>query len=446
MAETYDLVLAGATVVNHDGAAVRDVGIRDGKIAAIGNIGPGSARETWPCVGLHILPGVIDTQVHFREPGMTHKEDLESGSRSAVMGGVTAVFEMPNTDPLTIDDAAFADKIGRAIGRMHCDFAFFIGGTADNSAQVAEYEQLPGCAGIKVFMGSSTGKLLIPDDAGLRAILENIRRRASFHAEDEPRLNERKGERIEGDPRSHPVWRDPVAALLATTRLVALARETGKRVHVLHVSTAEEIDFLAAHKDVATVEVTPHHLTLVAPECYERLGTRAQMNPPVRDARHRDAIWRGINDGTVDILGSDHAPHTLEEKAKTYPASPSGMTGVQTLVPIMLDHVNAGRLTLERFVDLSSHGPSRIFGIANKGRIAVGYDADFTVIDLKRRETITNKWVASKAGWTPYDGITVTGWPVGTILRGKIVMRDNQLLAKGQGQPVRFLEALPKGT
>lgn len=446
MPETFDLVLAGATVVNHDGAVVRDIGVRDGKIAALGTGLSGAAREVWQCAGLHVLPGVIDTQVHFREPGMTHKEDLESGSRSAVMGGVTAVFEMPNTDPLTIDDAAFADKIGRAIGRMHCDFAFFIGGTADNSDQVAEFEQLPGCAGIKVFMGSSTGKLLIPDDAGLRAILQNISRRASFHAEDEPRLNERKGERIEGDPRSHPVWRDSVAALLATTRLVTLARETGKRVHVLHVSTAEEIDFLAAHKDVATVEVTPHHLTLVAPECYERLGTRAQMNPPVRDARHRDAIWRGIASGVVDILGSDHAPHTLEEKAKRYPASPSGMTGVQTLVPVMLDHVNAGRLTLERFVDLTSHGPARVFGIASKGRIAVGYDADLTVVDLKRRETITNEWIASKAAWTPYDGVKVTGWPVGTVLRGSIVMRDNELIAKGQGQPVRFLEALPKGT
>ena len=297
MADTYDLLLAGATVVNQDGAAVRDIGVREGKIVAIGSLSRNGARHVWECAGLHVLPGVIDTQVHFREPGMTHKEDLESGSRSAVMGGVTAVFEMPNTDPLTIDDHAFSDKIGRAIGRMHCDFAFFIGGTADNWSRVAEYEQLPGCAGIKVFMGSSTGKLLIPDDNGLRAILENIRRRASFHAEDEPRLNERKLLRVENDPRSHPVWRDSVAALLATTRLVTLAREAGKRVHVLHVSTAEEIDFLGQHKDVATVEVTPHHLTLVAPECYERLGTRAQMNPPVRDARHRDAIWRGIADG-----------------------------------------------------------------------------------------------------------------------------------------------------
>jgi dihydroorotase len=446
MADLFDLILRGGTVVNQDGAAVRDVGVREGRIAAVGELGGARAPETLDCAGLHVLPGVIDTQVHFREPGMTHKEDLESGSRGAVMGGVTAVFEMPNTNPVTTDDGELADKVGRAIGRMHCDFAFFVGGTSENADNVAEFEQLPGCAGIKVFMGSSTGSLLVAGDEGLRAILRNIRRRASFHAEDEPRLNERKGERIEGDPRSHPVWRDPVAALRATTRLIAMARDTGKRVHVLHVSTAEEIDLLASHKDVATVEVTPHHLTLVAPECYERLGTRAQMNPPVRDARHRDAIWRGIHDGTVDILGSDHAPHTLEEKSKPYPASPSGMTGVQTLVPVMLDHVAAGRLSIERFVDLSSTGPARVFGIANKGRIASGYDGDFTIVDLKKRQTITNAWIESKAGWTPYDGVTVNGWPVATILRGTVVMRDGQLLARGQGQPVRFLEALPQGT
>jgi dihydroorotase len=446
MADLFDLILRGGTVVNQDGAAVRDVGVREGRIAAVGELGGARAPETLDCADLHVLPGVIDTQVHFREPGMTHKEDLESGSRGAVMGGVTAVFEMPNTNPVTTDDGELADKVGRAIGRMHCDFAFFVGGTSENADNVAEFEQLPGCAGIKVFMGSSTGSLLVAGDEGLRAILRNIRRRASFHAEDEPRLNERKGERIEGDPRSHPVWRDPVAALRATTRLIAMARDTGKRVHVLHVSTAEEIDLLASHKDVATVEVTPHHLTLVAPECYERLGTRAQMNPPVRDARHRDAIWRGIHDGTVDILGSDHAPHTLEEKSKPYPASPSGMTGVQTLVPVMLDHVAAGRLSIERFVDLSSTGPARVFGIANKGRIASGYDGDFTIVDLKKRQTITNAWIESKAGWTPYDGVTVNGWPVATILRGTVVMRDGQLLARGQGQPVRFLEALPQGT
>ena len=442
MADTYDLILKGGIVVNHDGEGPRDLGIRAGRFVAIDDLSRDSAGEVIDCKGLHLLPGVIDTQVHFREPGLAHKEDLESGSRSAVIGGVTGVFEMPNTDPLTVSAEALADKVKRGHHRMHCDFAFFVGATVDNTKNLPELECLPGCAGIKVFMGSSTGSLLVADDAGLRAVLQKIRRRASFHAEDEPRLNERKNLRVEGDPRSHPVWRDEVAALKATQRLVTIAHETGARVHVLHISTAQEMEYLAGHKDVASVETTPHHLTLEAPGCYERLGSRAQMNPPVRDAVHRTGIWTGLTNGVVDVLGSDHAPHTREEKAKTYPASPSGMTGVQTLVPIMLDHVNAGRLTLLRFVDLTSAGPARLVGIARKGRIAVGYDADVTVVDLKRRETITDKWTASRAGWTPYDGVKVTGWPIGTIIRGRKVMWDGGLAAPAQGERVRFLETL----
>src|SRR3974390_3116648 len=415
MSNTFDVILRSATVVNQDGADVRDLALKDGRVAAIGDRGRTSAGEAIDAGGLHVLPGVIDTQVHFREPGLTHKEDLETGSRSAVMGGVTAVFEMPNTDPLTVTEQAFADKVKRGRHRMHCDFAFFIGGTRDNVADLPELERAPGCAGVKVFIGSSTGALLVEDDASLRRIFQVIRRRAAFHAEDEYRLNERKPLRVEGDPRSHPVWRDEVAALMATERLVRLARESGKRIHVLHISTKQEIEFLRDHKDVASCEATPHHLTMAAPECYERLAPRRQMTPPVRSADHREGIWRGIEQGIVDVLGSDHAPHTLEEKAKAYPASPSGMTGVQTLVPLMLDHVNAGRLSLQRFVDLSSHGPARLFNIACKGRIAAGYDADLTVVDLKRSETITDEWVASRAGWTPYHGGRVTRWPGRTV-------------------------------
>src|SRR6478752_7447059 len=342
MNQRFDTILKSGTVVNQDGEGVRDIGVAAGRIAAIGSLAQGSAAQVIDCKGLHILPGVIDTQVHFREPGQTHKEDLETGSRSAVMGGVTAVFEMPNTDPLTITEATFTDKVKRGRHRMHCDFAFFIGGTRENVQDLPELERAPGCAGVKVFIGSSTGALLVEDDDSLRRIFQVIRRRAAFHSEDEYRLNERKHLRVEGDPRSHPIWRDEQAALICTQRLVQLAHETGKRIHVLHISTAEEMTFLRDHKDVASVEATPHHLTLEAPECYERLGTLAQMNPPVRDRRHRDAIWHGLAQGVVDVLGSDHAPHTAEEKAKTYPATPSGMTGVQTLVPIMLDHVNAG--------------------------------------------------------------------------------------------------------
>jgi dihydroorotase len=443
MAETFDTVFRGGTIVNQDGPHRADLGVRDGRIAQIGELGAASAGEVVDCTGLHLLPGVIDTQVHFREPGPTHKEDLESGSRAAVMGGVTAVFEMPNTSPLTITAEALEDKLSRARGRMHCDHAFFIGGTHDNVADLPELERLPGCAGVKVFMGSSTGSLLVDDDPGVRAILSVIRRRAAFHSEDEGRLNARKGERVPGDPASHPVWRDAQAALMCTERLVRIARETGARIHVLHISTAEEMRFLAGHKDVATVETTPHHLTLTD-ELYATLGTKLQMNPPVRSAEHRAGIWWGLEQGVVDVLGSDHAPHTLEEKAKPYPDSPSGMTGVQTLVPVMLDHVAAGRLSLERFVDLSSAGPARIFNIAGKGRLAAGYDADITVVDLKRRETIRDSWIASKPGWTPYDGVKVTGWPVGTVVRGHRVMWEGELRAAAKGAPVRFMETLPR--
>ena len=437
----YQTIFKNGTVANHDGIHHADIAVNDGRIVALGELDAQSAGEVVDCTGLHILPGVIDTQVHFREPGLTHKEDLESGSLSAVMGGVTGVFEMPNTNPLTTTLETFEEKIRLGTRRMHCDFAFYIGGTHDNVARLPELERLPGCAGVKVFMGSSTGSLLVPDDDGVEAILTAISRRAAFHSEDEYRLEERKSLRVPGDPSSHPVWRDPEAALRSTRRLVSLARKTGKRIHVLHISTAEEMVFLAAHKDVASVEVTPHHLTLDE-TAYTRLGTYAQMNPPVRDRAHREGIWAGVKNGVADILGSDHAPHTREEKDHPYPASHSGMTGVQTLVPIMLDHVNAGRMSLERFVDMTSHGPNRLFGIANKGRIAVGYDADLTVVDLKRTETITNDWVKSRAGWTPYHGVSVTGWPVGTIVRGNTVMWHGELVTPSVGQPMRFLETL----
>ncbi|HUZ92215.1 MAG TPA: dihydroorotase [Methylocella sp.] len=441
MPRSFDMILQGGTVADHTGVSVRDIGITDGKIAEIGDLSRASAGETINVTGLHILPGVIDTQVHFREPGARHKEDLETGARAAVLGGVTAVFEMPNTSPLTTDAAALKDKVARAKGRMHCDFAFWVGGTEDNTRDIPDLERLPGAAGIKVFMGSSTGSLLVADDAGVAAILRQTRRRAAFHSEDEYRLEERKDLRVANDASSHPVWRDETVALRSTQRLLRIAREKRALIHVLHVSCGEEMDFLAAHKDIASVEVTPHHLTLSADD-YARLGTKLQMNPPVRDKRHRERLWFALAQGIADILGSDHAPHTLEEKAKPYPQSPSGMTGVQTLVPVMLDHVNKGRLSLLRFIDMTSAGPARLFGIAGKGRIAAGYDADFTIVDLKRRATIENRWIASRCGWTPYDGVEVTGWPVGTFVRGRKVMWEGELVTPGGGQPVRFLQAL----
>lgn len=443
MAETYDLILKGGTVVNQDGAGPRDVAIRHGRIAGIGHFEASQAGQTINCTGLHVLPGVIDSQVHFREPGIEHKEDLESGARAAVMGGVTTVFEMPNTNPLTTTPETLADKVSRAHHRMHCDFAFWVGGTRENVNDIPELERLPAAAGIKVFMGSSTGDLLVEDDAGVRDILSVTRRRVAFHSEDEFRLRERKDAYTTDHPRSHPIWRDEIVALQCTQRLVGIARDVGAKIHILHLSTAEEVDYLIDHKDVVSIEVTPHHLTLTD-EAYERLGTLVQMNPPVRAERHRDRLWWGLDQGVLDILGSDHAPHLLEEKQKPYPNSPSGMTGVQTLVPTMLDHVNAGRLSLARFVDMTSAGPARLFQTARKGRIALGYDADFTIVDLKKERVIQNDWIASKCGWTPYDGKTVTGWPVGTVIRGQRVMWEDELATPARGEAVLFQDGLPR--
>ena len=440
--ETYDLLIRQGMCATPNGIAPADIGVKAGRIVAIGSLAGAKAAEVFEAKGLHILPGVIDTQVHFREPGNEHKEDLESGSRAAVLGGVTAVFEMPNTSPPTTTRIAIEDKLARAAGRMHCDHAFYVGATPANVGALAALERLPGVCGVKAFLGSSTGTLLLDHEDAILAALKGGTRRMAVHSEDEARLRERKGFAIRGDVRTHSAWRDVETARASTERVLRLARAAGRRLHVLHVTTAEELPLLAEARDLATVETTPQHLTLAAPECYERLGTLAQMNPPIREASHRDALWRAVRDGLIDVIGSDHAPHTGEEKAKTYPESPSGLTGVQTLVTLMLDHVHAGRLTLERFVDLTSAGAARIFGIAGKGRIALGYDADFTVADLKAKKRIENSWIASKCGWTPFDGMETTGWPVATIIRGIAVMRDGALVSAGQGKPMRFVETL----
>lgn len=443
MTQTYDLIVRGGEVANHAGRGAADVGVIDGKIAFIGDLSQASAGEVFDATGLTVLPGVIDTQVHFREPGLVWKEDLETGSRAAALGGVVAVFEMPNTNPNTTDPDTMADKLARAKDRMWTDHAFYVGGTHENADYLGELERLPGCCGVKVFMGASTGDLLIADDEGVRKVLSNVRRRATFHSEDEYRLVERRGLARTGDWTSHPEVRDAESAILSTRRLVGLAKETGARIHVLHVTTRDEMEYLRFHKDVATVEITPQHLTLAAPEAYQRLGAYAQMNPPIRSQEHVDALWLwGMQQGVADVLGSDHAPHTKEEKAKPYPASPSGMPGVQTLVPVMLTHVANGRLSLERFIDLTSGGAQRVFGTAEKGRMAVSYDADLTIVDLKAKKTITHDQQASRCGWTPFDGFEATGWPMATIVRGRVVMKDGELIGSAHGRPVRFMETL----
>ncbi|WII72341.1 dihydroorotase [Bdellovibrio sp. 22V] len=443
----FDLLIQGGTCIlphpNGNGLVEQqaDIGIRDGRIEKISTSIRESALRTIDAKGLHVLPGVIDSQVHFREPGLTHKEDLETGTKAAILGGVTSIFEMPNTNPPTTTTELFQDKLQRAQGRAHCNYAFFIGGSHDNVANLGNLERLRHCSGIKIFMGSSTGNLLVEDDATLEKILSQGHRRVIIHSEDEMRLRERKHIAVDNaDPHFHPVWRDVETAVNSTTRLLRIARKTGRRIHVLHVSTGEEMDILKNAKDIATVEVLPQHLTLYAPDCYDKLGTYAQQNPPIREKRHMDRIWKAVLDGTVDVIGSDHAPHTREEKEKPYPSSPSGVPGVQTLVPIMLNHVHEGRLSLLRFVEMVTENPRRVFGIKNKGRLQEGFDADVTLVDLKKTKTIDNSWIASRCGWTPFHGMSVTGWMTHTVVGGHVVMENDQVVSAASGKPVDFDE------
>lgn len=447
--EKYDVLIKNATVLatkpdTKPGAhqvikAAVDVAIRNGQIAEITTHSNISADKIYDLKGLTLLPGVIDSQVHFREPGLTHKEDIESGTKAALLGGVTSVFEMPNTNPITSTPELLQDKLDRAQKTAHCHYGFFIGGTAENALYLNELENLPHCPGIKVFLGSSFGSLLVDDDKVFEQIMKNGNRRITIHAEDEHRLKERKPFAIsEKHPRAHPLWRDEESALIAVRKSIYLAEKYNRPVHILHVSSSEEMSLLKDHKRIASVEILPQYLILSAPECYERLGTLAQQNPPIRDKRHLEHLWKAVQTGVVDVIGSDHAPHTLEEKNKVYPETPSGVPGVQTLVPLMLEQVHQGKLSLERFTEMVTESPRRVFQIKNKGRIQVGFDADFTVVDLKKEMTITNNWIVSKSNWTPFDGMKVTGWPVAAFLKGELAMQDNEILTAHQGQAINF--------
>ena len=434
----YDLLIRGGTCVLPWGEYAIDVGVRDGRIATLGAAGA-TADRVLDAAGLHVLPGLIDPHVHLRDPGDPAIETIPTGTRAAVLGGLAAVFDMPNTSPSITGADRLAWKQEYVEQHAWCDMGLYVGAAKSNIPELAELELGRGVCGVKVFAGSSTGDLLVEDDASLEAVMRSGRRRVSYHSEDEARLQARKGMFKSGDPYArHMEWRDEECAFLGTRRLMALARKTGRPAHILHVSTAEELEYLAGFRDVATAELLVNHLTQMAPEVYEQLGGLGVMNPPIRGRRHWEAAWAAVRDGTADTVGSDHAPHALAAKRRPWPECPAGLTGVQTLVPVMLDHVAAGRLSLGRMVDLMCAGPARVYGAVGKGRLAVGYDADFTVVDLKRRRTIEDSWIVSPCGWTPFHGMTVTGWPAATVVRGHVVMQDDEALGSPVGRLVRF--------
>lgn len=435
----YDLIIRNGHCVLPWGIQPADVGVRNGRTHAIGLGADDTADIVFDAKGLHVLPGLIDPHVHFRDPGDPSVESIPTGSQGAILGGLTAVFDMPNTDPSMVDAAGLAWKRDYVESVAWCDMGIYVGGTKTNIPELGALELTCGCCGIKIFAGSSTGNLMVEDDANLEKVMRSGRRRIAFHSEDEYRLQARKGMFKVGDPyATHMEWRDEEAAFLGTRRLMALARKTGRPAHILHVSTAQEFQYLRDYRDLVTCEVLVNHLTQVAPDCYERLGGFAVMNPPIRGQIHMEAAWKAVNDGMVDTIGSDHAPHAREKKMLPWPNCASGLTGVQTLVPIMLNHVNMGRLSLGRMADLMSAGPARVYGAVNKGRLAAGYDADFTIVDMKKQRTIEESWIVSPSGWTPFAGMDIVGWPVATIVRGKIVMRDDEIQGEPTGKLVKF--------
>ena len=432
-----DLIIKNGTCFIDGNLKQQDIGIKNGKIIKIGKVLE-DASDTFNAHNLIVLPGCIDTQTHFREPGSTDTEDLHSGSRAAIAGGITAVFEMPNTNPPTSNQKEFQRKLDLAKNRMYCNYAFYFGATADNADELADLKKLVGCCGIKLFVGSSTGNLLVAEEKDIEIVFQNSSKVVAVHSEDEAILNVNKKLIKKGDVHSHPIWRSDECAISSTRRIVRIAERFNKKAHILHVTTKQEIDFLSQHKGNITFEITPQHLTIYAPDCYDKLGTYAQMNPPIRDKSHYDRLWYAVKNNYNDTIGSDHAPHLKVNKEKEYPNSPSGMPGVQTLMPVMLNHVNEGKLSLNQLVSLVCENPVKIFGIKNKGHIKKGFDADFTIVDMNKEIMIKNENIESKCGWSPFDGHKFKGTPVFTIIAGKIKMKSGKILGDPEGNPLEF--------
>ncbi len=436
MSDNYSLIIKNGSCYIEGKFQNVDLALSGKKIKKIGKVDLNSSK-VFDASGKIVIPGVIDTQVHFREPGKNNAENLETGSRAAIAGGVTSVFEMPNTNPPTSTFKEFKNKLSAAKNRMFCNYAFYFGATPDNMKELASVNTLEGCCGVKLFAGSSTGNLLVSQEKDIEKVISNSSKIISVHSEDENILLSRKKFIKEGDVTSHPVWRNEECAVESTKRVVRIAQKYKKKIHILHVSTKQEIDFFSEKREGVTFEITPQHLTLFAPDCYEKLKTFSQMNPPIRSKDHHDRLWDAVNESLVSTIGSDHAPHTKEEKDRKYPLSPSGMPGVQTLLPVMLDHVNKGKLKIEQLIKLVCENPCDLFGIKNKGYIKENYDADLTIVDMNKEIVIKDNWIESKCGWTPFNNHKVKGFPVATIVNGEIIM-ENGKIKNPKGEPLIF--------
>ncbi|MFN9722108.1 MAG: dihydroorotase [Planctomyces sp.] len=409
--------------------------IENGKVAALDVPDGASADEVIDASGLHLIPGVVDDQVHFREPGLTHKEDLLTATRACAKGGVTSFLEMPNTKPTTTSVAALESKLGLAAGRCVVNYGFYIGATPENVAELARATRTPG---IKIFIGSSTGDLLVDEQSALERIFAETTLPICAHCEDEATVRANAA-RIGGGSSvaDHSRIRDNAAALIATKRAVDLAERHRHRFHVLHVSTAEEVQFLRGTSDLITAEACPHHLFFTVDD-YDRLGSLIQMNPSIKSRADAAAVWQGLLDGTLEVIATDHAPHTSEEKRQPYPKSPSGLPAVENSLALMLNQVSLGLCSLRQVVSWMCEAPARVWNLHQKGAIREGWDADLVLVDLNRTAVVRNEEQLTKCGWTPWDGVSLTGWPVRTLVHGQTVYCDGRVVGEGTGREILY--------
>ena len=437
MPPTSSLLIRRARILLPNGEfLLGDVQICDGKIVKVAAEIVESGDREIDAIGLTLLPGVIDPQVHFREPGLEHKEDLFTASCACAKGGVTSFLEMPNTRPLTTTQAALDDKLRRAAEKCLVNYGFFIGATAEILPDLLNANPTPG---IKVFMGSMHGDLLMDDAANLEAVFAKGDRLIAVHAEDQARINQRRQE-FAGvtDIAVHSQIQDNQAALLATQLAVKLSKKYQRRLHILHLSTGEEAEFLRESKPSwVTAEVTPQHL-LLNTSAYETIGSFAQMNPPLRSVRDNEILWQALLDGVIDFIATDHAPHTLAEKAQTYPNTPSGMPGVETSLPLMLTQAVEGKCTVAQVANWMSTAVAKAYKIPLKGQIAPDFDADLVLVDLEKYRPVVREEMASKCGWSPFEGWNLTGWPVVTIVGGKVVFENGKLDTNVRGEALTF--------
>ncbi|NJR24124.1 MAG: dihydroorotase [Richelia sp. CSU_2_1] len=437
MPTTSTLLIRRARILLPDGEfLVGDVLMSDRSIVRVAPEIAESADREIDAIGLTLLPGVIDPQVHFREPGLEHKEDLFTASCACAKGGVTSFLEMPNTRPLTTTQAALDDKLRRAAEKCLVNYGFFIGATAENLPDLLNAN--PTC-GIKAFMGSMHGQLLVDTEEILEPIFAAGDRLIAVHAEDQARINQRRQE-FAGitDVSIHSQIQDNQAALLATQLALKLSKKYQRRLHILHLSTGDEAEFLRQEKPSwVTAEVTPQHL-LLNTDAYAQIGSLAQMNPPLRSARDNEILWQALLDGVIDFIATDHAPHTLEEKAQTYPNTPSGMPGVETSLPLMLTQAMQGKCTIAQVANWMSAAVAKAYKIPNKGQIAPGFDADLVLVDLDNYRPVVRQEMLTKCGWSPFEGWSLTGWPVVTVVGGKVVFENGKLDTNVRGEALRF--------